>query len=76
MHNGGSPIISYKIECREHGSKEWVHKGVSAGLSHDVINMRKGTQALIRVTASNSVGESDPVETEKEVLFEDVVIVR
>lgn len=76
LHDGGSPIISYKIECKEHDSNVWVNKGVSAGLSHDIINMRKGTRALIRVTASNSVGESDPVETKEEILFEDKFIAR
>lgn len=67
--DGGTPIISYEIECFDNISFTWRSKGASKGLSHKVIGMTPGSQALIRVTASNEVGKSDPVVTEKEIIF-------
>lgn len=67
--DGGTPILSYEIECFDNNSFRWKSKGVSHGLTHDIVGMTPGSQALIRVTASNRVGKSAPIVTEKEITF-------
>lgn len=63
LSDGGSPIITYIIECRYEDSPKWINKGGSKELEHTVINMRENSTARFRIKAINSVGESDPVET-------------
>lgn len=75
VDDGGTPIISYEIESYDDFSSIWISRGVSTGLSHEVINMKKGSLAKFRITASNKVGKSNPVETNV-VLFEDKFIAR
>lgn len=70
VDNGGSPIVSYDIESRDSWSTTWKHKGTTPELTHEVINMTEGSEAKIRVRASNKYGKSDPIETAKYITFE------
>lgn len=61
--DGGSRIISYRIESFDNSTFYWTSKGVSKKLTHTAKNMKPGTRAIFRIIAQNSEGESDPVET-------------
>ena len=68
-NDGGTPIISYDIECMclDGGSGKWESKGVSTTLEHEINGLQPGSTILVRVSASNKVGKSEPTMLEKPV---------
>ena len=67
--DGGTPIICYEIECMrlDSGFGKWVSKGVSTTLNHEINGLQPGSTILIRVSALNKIGKSEPVMFEKSV---------
>lgn len=70
-NDGGSPIINYEIESFDFDTGIWTSRGSSTTLSHEV-SMSKKTRTKFRISALNSVGRSEPVETD-EVIFDDLI---
>ncbi|WP_294142366.1 fibronectin type III domain-containing protein [uncultured Sanguibacteroides sp.] len=73
MHDGGSRVINYLIECRDGawGMGRWRLLGTSRVLQYTVQNMVEGTKADFRVKAVNEAGESAPSEVSDVVIFKD-----
>lgn len=71
ISDGGCPIINYEIESFDFDTGIWTSRGSSTTLSHEV-SMSKKTQTKFRISALNSVGRSEPVETNK-VIFDDLI---
>jgi hypothetical protein len=46
----------------------WSDAGMSSGLFHDVVRLVHRKEYLFRVRAVNSIGESDPLETERSII--------
>ena len=49
------------------GFGKWVSKGVSTTLNHEINGLQPGSTILIRVSALNKIGKSEPVMFEKSV---------
>lgn len=68
LDDGGSPILHYIVEKMDVSRGTWSDAGMSSGLSHDVVRLVHRKEYLFRVRAVNSIGESDPLETERSII--------
>ena len=66
-NDGGTPVICYEIECMNLDSGKWVSKGVSTILNHEINGLLPGSTILIRVSALNKIGRSEPAMVERPV---------
>lgn len=76
-YDGGAPIISYIIECRDKFSPMWRKVGeVMVGKPHMglvcvIHNMREGDTAEFRVRAKNKAGMGEPSDASDPITFKD-----
>ncbi|XP_059095455.1 twitchin-like [Tigriopus californicus] len=68
--DGGAPIDHYQIERFDADKGFWMACGRSKETSFEAIGLLKGHEYRFRVSASNRLGESDPVETPETFLIE------
>lgn len=68
LDDGGSPILHYIVEKMDVSRGTWSDGGMSTSLSHEVTRLVHRKEYLFRVRAVNSIGESDPLETEKGII--------
>lgn len=68
IDDGGSPILHYVVEKMDLSRGTWSDAGMSTSLNHDVVRLIHKKEYLFRVKAVNSVGESEPLETEKSIV--------
>ena len=67
--DGGSPIYRYTIYYRELNSPSWIKAGTARmdGFSFHVPNLTENSEYHFRVVAENSIGPSDPLQTQEPV---------
>ncbi|ODM93780.1 Twitchin [Orchesella cincta] len=66
--DGGSPITHYVIEKMDVSRGTWAEAGVSNSCSADITKLVHKKEYLFRVRAVNSIGESDPLTTDKSII--------
>ena len=59
-NDGGEPVKNYYIEYKNQWNLSWKFRGTSKGLEYQFKNMREGSMAQFRVSASNSAGIGNP----------------
>lgn len=59
-NDGGEPVKDYYIECRNQWDLSWKFRGTSKEVEFQFKNMREGSTAQFRVSASNSAGINNP----------------
>lgn len=64
--DGGSPLTTYIVERRDSKRNTWMSAGTMKPEETEftVTKLIEGNEYLIRVFAENSVGASEPTETE------------
>ncbi|KAK8777263.1 hypothetical protein V5799_029392 [Amblyomma americanum] len=60
IYNGGSPITSYRIQCREVPSKQWRDKATSRICLCDIFGLKPQTEYVFQVSAGNKNGWGQP----------------
>ena len=65
--DGGSPITGYIVERRESWKTKWSPAGETNAKTHTftVAKLKEGQEYYFRVSAENSIGKSDFLETSK-----------
>lgn len=58
--DGGSPIVSYFCESREHDADTWVKHGTYRRPKATILNLQEGDMYQFRAIASNEIGDSEP----------------
>ncbi|CAD7001755.1 unnamed protein product, partial [Ceratitis capitata] len=66
--DGGSPIDYYEIEKLDPHAGQWIPCGKSAEPQAKIIGLQEGKPYKFRVRAINKEGESEALETEKEII--------
>lgn len=67
LDDGGSPILHYVIEKMDLSRGVWSDAGMSNSLSHQVTRLVHMKDYLFRVSAVNSIGQSEPLELDKSI---------
>ncbi|KAL0977975.1 hypothetical protein UPYG_G00164200 [Umbra pygmaea] len=68
--DGGSRIISYRLDALEKGQDKWVKVGVTKNVHFVVNDLKDATEYFFRVRAENHAGFSDPEEMSLPVLVQ------
>jgi predicted phage tail protein len=68
LDNGGTPILHYIIEKMDVSRGTWTDAGMSMVTKHEVVRLVHRKEYYFRVKAVNSVGESEPLETNKSII--------
>ena len=65
--DGGSPITGYKLEKRDAKKSSYISAGSTETTELKITKLIEGNEYFIKVMAENSIGVSDPVETEEPI---------
>ena len=73
LDDGGSPILHYLVEKMDVSRGTWTEAAEVAGLTAEVHNLVHMKEYHFRVKAVNSIGESDPLCTDKSIIAKNAV---
>ncbi|TNN69582.1 Titin [Liparis tanakae] len=70
LHDGGSLITGYVIECQKKDTDQWVHVDTMKALDYTVTDLIEGAEYIFRIMAVNASGRSDPRESRPSIIRE------